>query len=1017
MSTDHCDPIAIVGIGCRFPGGIDGPESFWKLLCEGRHGIGEVPSYRWSLAEVYDPRPGTPGKIRSRKGGFLGPVDAFDAAFFGISAREAPRVDPQQRLLLETAWEALEDAGLPPDSLPGGDSGDRGHRGRTGVFLGMMSSEFEQILNRDPETLDMYGLNGGGRYGACGRLSFVLGLEGPSLCVDTACTSSLVSIHLACQGLRAGECEVALAGGSHLILQPHVSIAVGAGNILSEHCKFGDARADGFVRSEGVGLVVLKRLSRAVADGDRIYASIPGSTVGSNGRKADTMASPSSVAQQELLREAYRVAGILPSRVRYIEAHGTGTSAGDRIELEALSAVLGPGRAESRPCLVGSVKTNLGHTEGASGVASVIKLALCLFHRALPPSLHCDELNPNIPWERMPLHLQRDGVVPWPDDPFPAVGGANSFGLSGSSAHIVMQEPPRDAPAALSSAPEAGPWLVALSARHPGALRELARSWRRMLARLPPEEVPDLADLAWTAGARRQHLEHRLALVAASREELSERLDAFLHGEQQPGQEGTLAELARHYMAGQDVDWHGLFPRGGRLVRLPSYPWQRERFLVREVPAQGLGVFRWTEGRHPLLGPHVRLAAPAGVHVWQTDLRTDAPAYLADHRVQGSAVLPAAAYVEMMLSAAGAVLGAGRLHLSDVSFETALWLPDRQDVPVQVVLTEEMGGGASVQVFGREGGEWVRHAAGRVQMMVDDAAPPAPSDARRGSEELSGAEHYRSLRERGLEYGPAFQGVETVWRGEREAVAILSVPGSVPGEAARGHRLPPTLLDACLQTAVQALASADTWLPVGIRSLRLWRAPEGEERCRVHARLREEAGILGKVEGDGTVEGDLEILGERGGISGDISGDISGGIGDVLVEVQGLTFRRLSRPAAESRPEEDADLAGLLSAGFEERRTRVEERLRREVAAVLRTSPATLDESRTLTQLGVDSLMALELKACLSARLGTAVSVPRLLQGSLRQLAGKVLDQLAVSAAAAPLPALAEVGVWEEIEL
>lgn len=986
MSVRNLEPIAIVGIGCRFPGGIDGPESFWRLLCEGRDGIGDVPSYRWSLAEVYDPSPGTPGKIRSRKGGFLGPVDELDAAFFGISAREAPRVDPQQRLLLETAWEALEDAGLPPGSLAGT---------RAGVFLGMMSSEYEQILNRDPETLDMYGLNGGGRYGACGRLSFVLGLEGPSLCVDTACTSSLVSVHLACQSLRNAECEVALAGGSHLILQPHVSIAVGAGNILAEHCRFGDAHADGFVRSEGVGLVVLKPLSRALADGDRVYALIPGSTIGSNGRKADNMPSPSSVAQQDLLREAYRAAGIPPSRVRYLEAHGTGTSAGDRIEMEALAAVLGDGRPADRPCLVGSVKSNLGHTEGASGVASVIKLALCLYHRAIPPSLHCEELNPNIPWDRIPLRLQRQGVVPWPDDdPLPAVGGANSFGLSGSSAHIVMQEPPRDAQAAAPPA-GSGPWPVPLSARHPEALRELVRRWIGMLAGLAGEDAPALADLAWTAGARRQHLEHRLAVVAASREELAGRLDAFLRGGSRETPEGPLGALARRYEAGEDVDWRGLFPQGGRLVRLPSYPWQRERFTVREVPAQGLGVFRWTEGRHPLLGQHVRLAVPEGAHVWQTDLRTDAPAWLADHRVRGTAVLPAAAYLEMMLSAAGTALGAGRLHLADVSFETALWLPDRQDVPVQVALSEETGGGAALRVFSREGGEWVRHAAGRARAMLDSVAPPAPADAQPGSEELSGAEHYRSLRERGLEYGPAFQGVETVWRGEGAAAARLAPPV----EDARGYRLPPTRLDACLQVAVQALPPgqsgqpADTWLPVGIRSLRLWRSPEPEESCRAHVRLRGEGGAF---------EGDLELLGGRG---------------DVLVEIQGLALRRLSGFAPAPGAEDDAGLADLLSVGFEERRTRVEEHLRREVAAVLRASPAALDDSRTLTQLGVDSLMALELKARLGTRLGTAVPVPRILQGSLRQLAGKVLDQLAVSAASAPLPPLPEEGAWEEIEL
>ncbi len=551
-----CEPIAIIGIGCRFPGGVDGPESFWRRLSEGFDAITEVPPYRFDLEAVHDPEPGTPGKIQSRHGGFLGPVDAFDAAFFGISPREAPRVDPQQRLLLEVGWEALEDAGVTAERMP---------RGRAGVFLGMMANDYEDMMQRDPETLDLYGLNGGGRYGACGRLSFCFGMEGPSLCVDTACSSSLVSVHLACQSLRVGESDLALAGGSHLILQAHASVAISQGNILSAdgRCKFGDVRADGFGRGEGAALVVLKRLADALVGGDRIYAVIRGSAVNSDGASNGQMATPSRVTQEAMLREAYRNAGVPPGRVRYIEAHGTGTIVGDRVELEALAAILREGREPGRPCLVGSVKTNIGHTEGASGIAGLIKLALCLRHRAIPRSLHCEVLNPAIPWAEIPLVMQREATVPWPaDDPGPAVGGVNSFGLSGTNAHLVLEEPPRAAGPAPGPEVAARPFLVLLTASRPEALRALAIVWRDLLAE-GVEDVPELADLAWTAALRQTHLVHRLALVATTREELREKLGAFLAGEPRSGLATGMVDPERRprpvfVFPGQGSQWLGM---------------------------------------------------------------------------------------------------------------------------------------------------------------------------------------------------------------------------------------------------------------------------------------------------------------------------------------------------------------------------------------------------------------------------------------------------------------------------
>jgi acyl transferase domain-containing protein/acyl carrier protein len=522
---DGRQPIAIVGIGCRFPGGVKGPESLWRLLGDGVDAITEVPPERFDAAAYYDPTPSTAGKMTTRWGGFLDGIDLFDAAFFGISPREAERLDPQQRLLLEVAWEALEDAGVPPDRLVGS---------RSGVFIGLWTSDYRAHLLADPDHVDFYMINGSGRYAAAGRLSYVLGLCGPSLALDSACSSSLVAAHLACQSLWRGECDLALAGGANAILLPQYTIAFSDAQMMAPdgRCKFGDASGNGFVRSDGVGIVVLKPLARALADGDPIYALIEGSAVNNDGRASGSLGRPAVEGQVELLRLAYADAGISPSEVDYVEAHGTGTSAGDPVELAALGRVLSAGRPEDEPCFVGSIKANVGHTEGAAGVAGLIKVALMLHHRAIPTSLHLDEPNPDIPWSDLPLVIPRE-QRPWPARGRPAVAGVSAFGMAGTNAHLVLTEPP--APADDVPEPEggAGAWhLLPLSARSPEALAALAQATR---ARVAAAVAPALADLAYCASRRRSHHEHRLALVASSLEELAGALSAYLEGEPRAG--------------------------------------------------------------------------------------------------------------------------------------------------------------------------------------------------------------------------------------------------------------------------------------------------------------------------------------------------------------------------------------------------------------------------------------------------------------------------------------------------
>ncbi len=511
------EPIAIVGIGCRFPGA-RGPVAFWNLLCDGVEAIGEVPDARWTPDDL-------DGLDFPARSGFLQGIDLFDASFFEITRREATFLDPQQRMLLEVTWEALEDAGQPPDRLAGAP---------VGVFIGISTSDYAFIqMSRGGDPIG-HRITGGSASIAANRISHFLDLRGPSLAIDTACSSSLVATLTACRSLWEGESEMALAGGANVLLQPQVFEGFARGGFLSPdgRCRAFDAGANGYVRGEGVGVVVLKPLSRALADGDRIYALIRGGAVNQDGRTIGLTA-PSGPAQQSVLRAAYREAGIEPGQVDYIEAHGTGTPLGDPIELASLGSVLGEGRAAGGRCALGSVKTNIGHLEAAAGIAGLIKTALALHHQTIPASLHYTRPNPHVDFDALPLQVV-ERTQPWPSKSGPARAGVSAFGFGGTNAHLVLEEapsPPFEPPWKPNS-PDSADLAIPISARTPEALADLARSLGDFLRQA--HEAIDLRDVAFTAGARRAHLEHRLAIVAADRDEAIGALSAFLRGEPHP---------------------------------------------------------------------------------------------------------------------------------------------------------------------------------------------------------------------------------------------------------------------------------------------------------------------------------------------------------------------------------------------------------------------------------------------------------------------------------------------------
>ena len=519
LNHQRTEPIAVIGMACRFPGA-NTPEQFWDLLCRGGDAISQVPADRWDADAYYDADPTAVGKIYNRYGGFVPNVDQFDAQFFGIAPREAEMLDPQQRLWLEVCWEALERAGIPPFTLR--DS-------QTAIFASSEHLDYLHLATASGQALSLYTGTGNMHSVTSGRLAHFLGTQGPAVTLDTACSASLVAIHFACQALRNGDCTLALAGGVNLILHPLVSTLAAQGRVFAPdgRCKTFSAAADGYTRSDGCGVVVLKPLSAAQQDGDTILAIVRGTAVNHDGHSSG-LTVPNGVSQQKLIRQALVNAHVTADEISYVETHGTGTALGDPIELDALGAVFGQ---RTEPLWIGAVKTNIGHTEAAAGVAGVMKVVLALQHGLIPPQVHFKTANPHIPWNDLPF------VVPTAPQPWPTakrLAGVSSFSLSGTNAHAILEAAPPPlphTPAAPTDTPYA---LLTLSARSETALQCMVKQYADHLAALlaqPTTTQPTLAELAYTTQTGRSHFEHRLSVVASSLSQAEQTLTSFARGE------------------------------------------------------------------------------------------------------------------------------------------------------------------------------------------------------------------------------------------------------------------------------------------------------------------------------------------------------------------------------------------------------------------------------------------------------------------------------------------------------
>lgn len=786
-------PVAIVGISGRFPGAPD-LHTFWQNICANKDLITEIPAERWDWKKYEGDPLKEKNKTKAKWGGFITDIDKFDSLFFNISPREAELMDPQQRILLESVYHALEDAAISPDHLKGSN---------TGVFIGVSGSDYASLINSQTDLAGhMHFTTGYVHSILVNRISYLLDLYGPSEPIDTACSSSLIAVHRAVENIRNGTCNIAIAGGVNALITPELTLSFSHAGMLSEdgRCKTFDKSANGYVRGEGVGVVILKSLTQAIADGDHIYGVIKG-TAENHGGKANTLTSPNPLAQRDLLIQAYKSAGVDPANVTYIEAHGTGTPLGDPIETEGLKLAFTALLAEhghplpDKPyCSIGSVKANIGHLEAAAGIAGVMKVLLAMKHRQLPGNPHLKNPNEYLQLDGSPFRLQQH-TAPWTTgDNQPMIAGVSSFGFGGANAHLVIEE---YIPAATTTFRTDLPAVIILAAKDKQALQQQVKNLQSFLLE---NEQTNIHDIAYTLQYGREAFEERLALVATAKDHLLQQLSAYLSGELT----GVAAantkltkpiaaitddpqSLANAWVTGAAIDWDILYPHARPAkISLPAYPFAKYRYWVpeAETPAAQQAI----QQIHPLL------------HTNESDLLeqrftnsyTGNESFLYDHKVRDEKILPGVAYLEIARVAGSISLRTPVTQLKQVTWTN----PIKVNTTTKVQVSVQPDGNSTYYEVRSAEEETTLHSSGDLHTGILPAPAPVDIAALKAAAgmQLPGHDMYEVFNAAGLQLGHTYRGVQKMYASPVACLSEIRLP-TLPG-----CPYTPGILDSMLHT-------------------------------------------------------------------------------------------------------------------------------------------------------------------------------------------------------------------------
>lgn len=844
------EDIAIIGMSCNFPGASD-IEEFWQLLVEGREGITEVPASRWDKKKYYSPDPNTPGKMICTKGGFIAEMDAFDAQFFSISPKELEYLDPQQRLLLMSTWTALEQANLNPMHLRGSN---------TGVFIGISSHDYETLIlkNHSEQTINPYWSTGNAASTATGRLSFYFGFEGPNMAIETACSSSLVALHEACKSLQRAECNLAVVGGVNAILSPDLSIAFSKAGMLAPdgRCKTFDAKADGYVRGEGCGIVLLKRLSEAQRDKNTILAVIKASGINQDGASSG-LTVPNGKAQEKLLKLVLDEAKLTPTAIDYIECHGTGTSLGDPVEVHAINRVYGHDRASDSVLKLGSVKTNIGHLEAASGMAGLIKTVLALQHAILPKNLHFQQLNPHIT-----LHPQTDIVThtqTWvAHRNAPRHAAISAFGFSGTNAHVILEEY-KEAEVMEKGMPLPREWGFVLSAKSKRSLENLVQRYIHYL-----EATPDnLADICYTAATGRAHFKYRISILVKTKIDLLQQLkSAAFEITDLPLLDELISDsnrdiLLQGFRAGKYVDWHAYYKSYAvRKVNLPTYCFDKQHYwldIKNKKPASN------TTTVHALLGE--LQIGHANETRFINRLSPSELVYLQDHRVFGQVLFPGAGFIESALASGVFVFGEKPIRLLDISLQMPLIVDGAKDYEVSIWPGVNSLYNGTIYAKQQDSPEWMQLADFKAEILSKSPSDISDIAGLKASlRRINVGGVYERFKHLGLDYGPYFQTIQEAYVGHKKA--LVAIKNDTVNT--RGYYFHPSLLDGVFQAVGLALDEEPgiTYIPASITSMNWYQKAKGLLWADVSIRYQDSHSI----------KADIKISNENGLLLAEIKG-------------------------------------------------------------------------------------------------------------------------------------------------